>query len=51
MSGIPVHLQRRFEQRWAARFVTTNTSPLPPSIELQMALHPIGGGSMPSLLP
>jgi hypothetical protein len=29
----------------------TNTSPLPPSIELQMALHPIGGGSMPSLLP
>jgi hypothetical protein len=22
MSDIPVHLQRRFEQRWAARFVT-----------------------------
>ena len=20
MSGIPVHIQRRFEQRWAARF-------------------------------
>jgi hypothetical protein len=21
MSGIPLHLQRKFEQRWAARFV------------------------------
>jgi hypothetical protein len=30
MSGIPLHLQRRFEQRWAARFVppvATGASP------------------------
>jgi hypothetical protein len=29
MSNIPVHLQRRFEQRWAARFVTSAVSATP----------------------
>jgi hypothetical protein len=29
MSDIPVHLQRRFEQRWAARFVTSAESATP----------------------
>jgi hypothetical protein len=29
MSGIPLHLQRRFEQRWAARFVRPVVSAAP----------------------
>jgi hypothetical protein len=29
MSGIPLHLQRRFEQRWAARFLPPVTSAAP----------------------
>jgi hypothetical protein len=29
MSGIPLHLQRRFEQRWAARFVRPVVSATP----------------------
>jgi hypothetical protein len=29
MSDIPVHLQRKFEQRWAARFVTSAESAAP----------------------
>ena len=35
MSGIPLHLQRRFEQRWAARFVP----PVPKSIDLKRPVH------------
>jgi hypothetical protein len=29
MSHIPVHMQRKFEQRWAARFVTSAESATP----------------------
>jgi hypothetical protein len=29
MTDIPVHLQRRFEQRWAARFLTSAESATP----------------------
>jgi hypothetical protein len=28
MSAIPLHLQRRFEQRWAARFASPAASPV-----------------------
>jgi len=35
MSAIPLHLQRRFEQRWAARFVSPVTSAAPKSIGLE----------------
>jgi len=32
MSTIPLHLQRRFEQRWAARFVRPVASATPKTI-------------------
>jgi hypothetical protein len=35
MSGIPLHLQRRFEQRWAARFVRPVAWAAPKSIDLK----------------
>ena len=35
MSEIPLHLQRRFEQRWAARFVSPIASAAPKSIGLK----------------
>jgi hypothetical protein len=35
MSDIPLHLQRRFEQRWAARFVPPAASTAPKSINLK----------------
>jgi hypothetical protein len=35
MSPIPLHLQRRFEQRWAARFVPPVASAVPKSIVLK----------------
>jgi hypothetical protein len=35
MSAIPLHLQRRFEQRWAARFVPPAASTAPKSIDLR----------------
>ena len=35
MSGIPLDLQRRFEQRWAARFVSPAASAAPKSIGLK----------------
>jgi hypothetical protein len=35
MSAIPLHLQRRFEQRWAARFVPPVASAAPKSIGLK----------------
>jgi hypothetical protein len=39
MSGIPLHLQRRFEQRWAARFVSPIPSAAPKSIGLKGAFN------------
>jgi hypothetical protein len=30
MREIPLHLQRRFEQRWAARFSRLGAAPIPP---------------------
>jgi hypothetical protein len=39
MSGIPLHIQRRFEQRWAARFVSPVASAAPKSIGLKAAVN------------
>jgi hypothetical protein len=39
MSGIPLHLQRRFEQRWAARFVPPAASTAPKSPDLKRPVH------------
>jgi hypothetical protein len=39
MSDIPLHLQRRFEQRWAARFVPPAASTAPKSIDLKRPVH------------
>jgi hypothetical protein len=39
MSAIPLHLQRRFEQRWAARFVRPAPSTAPKSLDLKRAVH------------
>jgi hypothetical protein len=35
MSGIPVHVQRRFEQRWAAKLASSGTSAAAKSIDLK----------------
>jgi hypothetical protein len=35
MSEIPLHLQRRFEQRWAARFSSPVASAAPKSVTLK----------------
>jgi hypothetical protein len=43
MSDIPLHLQRRFEQRWAARFVRPVASAARKSISLKGT-----GNSLPS---
>jgi hypothetical protein len=37
MSDIPLHLQRRFEQRWAARFVRPSVTAVPKIIGLKGA--------------
>jgi hypothetical protein len=39
MSDIPVHLQRRFEQRWAARFGPPAPSTAPKNLDLKRAVH------------
>jgi hypothetical protein len=39
MNGIPLHLQRRFEQRWAARFVSPVASAAPKIIGLKGAFN------------
>jgi hypothetical protein len=39
MSGITLHLQRRFEQRWAAQFVPPAASTAPKSIALKRPVH------------
>jgi hypothetical protein len=38
MSDIPLHLQRRIEQRWAARFVRPVASAAPKTIDLKCAV-------------
>jgi hypothetical protein len=38
MSAIPLHLQRKFEQRWAARFVERAASTVPKSNPLKGAI-------------
>jgi hypothetical protein len=38
MSDIPLHLQRKFEQRWAARFVSRIASAAPKSIGLKVTV-------------
>jgi hypothetical protein len=35
MSAIPLHLQRKFEQRWAARYAAPVTSAAPKSNDLK----------------
>jgi hypothetical protein len=35
MSDIPVHVQRSFEQRWAAKLASSGTSAAPKSIDLK----------------
>lgn len=37
MSDIPLHLQRRFEQRWAARFAPPGASAVPKSTGVKRA--------------
>jgi hypothetical protein len=39
MSEIPLHLQRRFEQRWAARFVPPVAAVAPKTIVLKDAVN------------
>jgi hypothetical protein len=39
MSAIPLHLQRRFEQRWAARFVPPAAPTAPKSIDVKRPVH------------
>jgi hypothetical protein len=39
MSAIPLHLQRKFEQRWAARFVSPVASTAPKSTDLKGAVN------------
>jgi hypothetical protein len=42
MSEIPLHLQRRFEQRWAAKLASPAASAAPKSIDLKRT-----AGSLP----
>ena len=35
MSGIPVHVQRSFEQRWAAKLASSGASAAPKSVDLK----------------
>ena len=39
MSTIPLHLQRKFEQRWAARFVSSVASAARKSTDLKGAVN------------
>ena len=39
MSGIPIELQRRFEQRWTARFVPPVVPTAPKSLDLKRPVH------------
>jgi hypothetical protein len=40
MSVIPLHIQRKFEQRWAARFLAPAASAVPKSSQLKGAPLP-----------
>ena len=35
MSGIPLHIQRKFEQRWAAKLASSGASAAPKNIVLK----------------
>jgi hypothetical protein len=39
MSDIPVHVQRSFEQRWAAKLTSSGASAAPKSIDLKGTVH------------
>ena len=39
MRDIPLHIQRSFEQRWAARFVPPAVSTAPKSLDLKRPVH------------
>jgi hypothetical protein len=39
MSGIPLHLQRRFEQRWAAKYASPVAPAAPKSIGLKGSVN------------
>jgi hypothetical protein len=39
MSAIPLDLQRKFEQRWAARFVSPVASAVPKSIGMKVTAN------------
>jgi len=39
MSAIPLHLQRKFERRWAARFVSPVASAAPKNTALKAAVN------------
>jgi hypothetical protein len=41
MSAIPLHLQRKFEQRWAARFAPPVASAAPKSTDLKGAVNDV----------
>jgi len=38
MTAIPLHIKRRFEQRWASRFTTPDTPALPQKHQYKIAL-------------
>jgi hypothetical protein len=48
MSDIPVHLQRKFEQRWAARFVTSAESATPQKQWPEKHDQPVAAPSKPA---
>jgi hypothetical protein len=52
MSGIPVHVQRSFEQRWAAKLAWSGTSAAAKSIDLKGAVssspHPAKAKEKPA---
>jgi hypothetical protein len=39
MSGIPLHIQRKVEQRWAAKLALSSASAAPKSIDLKGAVN------------
>ena len=39
MSGFPLHIQRKFEQRWAAKLASSGASAAPKSIDLKGAVN------------
>jgi hypothetical protein len=43
MSAIPLHIQRKFEQRWAARFASPVASAAPKSTDLKGTINNLPG--------